>query len=92
MIMTAQEKEDLQEKILRLCNAAGRVGIREDRMLRDCQRYGFDSLLPSELAGEILIVEKAGLVTTAEKELRPDLRRWMTTADGDRWLMKEGLI
>lgn len=90
--MTPAEKEELQEKIIALGNAASRLGIGEDRILRACQRFGFERLSLVELQAELNHLEKAGLMTTVEKELRPDLLRWKSTADGDRWLMRQGLI
>lgn len=90
--MTPHEKEELQEKILSLCNAVSRLGIQEAKLQRDCQRYGWPALTLPELQAEIHHLEKAGMITPVAKELRPDLRRWVSTASGDQWLMKQGLI
>lgn len=90
--MTPKDKEALQELLIRQCNAASRLGFPEDRLLRDAQRYGFPALTLAELQAELLHLEKADLLKTTEKTLRPDLRQWVTTASGDAWLMKQGLI
>ncbi len=90
--MTPDQKEELQEYLLRLCNAASRLGVPEDRLLRDGQRYGFSALTKPELDAELHHLEKAGLLGVVAKTLRPDLRRWVSTADGDRWLMRQGLV
>jgi hypothetical protein len=92
MNMTPAEKEEIQEKLLAMGNAASRLGLSEERLLRGVQRYGFPEVTLVELRAELHHLEKAGLMTTVEKALRPDLLRWKSTADGDRWLMMQGLI
>jgi hypothetical protein len=92
MILTPADKEEIQEKLLAMCNAASRLGIGEERLLRALQRFGFETLTLEQLQTELRIIETAGLISTVEKQLRPDLLRWKTTGSGDTWLMKQGLI
>lgn len=91
-MLTPDEKESLQIQLLRLCNASSRFGLPESRLLQDCQRFGFDDLSKKEFDAEILHLEKAGLLATVGKVIRPDLRRWTTTAQGDYQLMEKGYI
>jgi DNA-binding PadR family transcriptional regulator len=89
--MTPADIELMQEKIVRLCNAAGRFGLTEDRMLRyladDEYRISAD-----ELDRQLRYLKSKGWIEEVEKDLRPDRRRWQTTAAGDEFLMKRGLL
>ena len=89
--MTAEEIEALQEKILRLCHAAGRFGMPDERILRGLQKADFD-IDQAELDRQLRYLLSKSWITAVAKELRPDLRRWETTADGDEYLMRQGLI
>ncbi|HWM26589.1 MAG TPA: hypothetical protein VNP98_17360 [Chthoniobacterales bacterium] len=89
--MTPEDIELLQEKMVRLCNAAGRIGLSEDRIKRALIRdgYGVDK---ETLDRQLRYLKSKGWIEEVEKDLRPDLRRWQTTAAGDEFLMKAGLI
>lgn len=89
--MTAEDIELLQEKIVRLCHAAGRLGLPEDRIKRGLIQngYGVDD---GTLDRNLKYLKSKGWIEEVEKELRPDLRRWQTTATGDEYLMRQGLI
>lgn len=99
--MTPEDVQTLQEKILRLCHAAGRLGLPEDRMrhaLEDTgylkrelirEGYGVDN---ETLERQLRYLASKGWIEEVRKELRPDLRRWQTTAAGDEFLMKQGFI
>lgn len=98
--MTAEDIKMLQEKILRLCNAAAKFGLPESRMLRTLA-----SLYPdlqtsqevrddksAELERQLRYLKAKGWITEVRGELRPDLRAWETTAAGDEYLMERGFI
>ncbi len=91
-MLTPKEKEEIQEKIVLLCNAASRIGIPEERLLRDLHRYGFERLTLPEFDAEMYHLEKKALIATVDKTLRKDLRRWVTTSEGDEFLIQHGLI
>ncbi|MFA7302072.1 MAG: hypothetical protein WC069_07205 [Candidatus Shapirobacteria bacterium] len=86
------EKELLQERLLVLCNAGGHFGVPEERLLFVARQFGFDTLSAAQLTTELIHLEKLGLISTLQKTLRPDRRRWSTTAAGDRHLMEHGLL
>ena len=92
MILTPAQKEAIQERLLLLANASGRRGLPQERLLHEIRSYGFPALSAEALDAELHHLEKADLLAPVEKTLRPDLRRWTTTASGDRWLMENGLI
>jgi hypothetical protein len=100
MSMTAEDYASLQEKILRLCNAAGKFGLPEARLLR-----ALAALFPeiqtaaemredksAELERQLRYLKSKGWIAEKEKGLRPDLRAWETTAAGDEYLMEKGFI
>lgn len=89
--MTPEDIELMQEKIVLLCNAAGRFGLPEDRIKRTllASGYGIDA---EALEKQLAYLESKGFIMLAEKDLRPDRRRWRTTYQGDEYLMRQGLI
>lgn len=89
--MTAEDKEMMQEKILQLCNAAGKFGIPDDRILRTLNKAGY-AIDQAELDRQLRYLKSKGFIAEAGKVLRPDLRRWETTAAGDEYLMQQGLV
>lgn len=89
--MTADDIELLQEKILMLCHAAGRFGLPDARLLRALVKDGY-ALDQAALDRHLRYLLSKTWISPVEKELRPDLRRWETTAAGDEYLMKQGLI
>src|SRR4051812_20290294 len=102
MAMTAEDQRELQIKILEICHASGRFGMPEDRIQRKLEDAGY---LKRELIREGHGVDNATLERQlkylegdhlielkAEDALRPDIRRWVSTSQGDKLLMKEGLI
>lgn len=89
--MTTEDIELLQEKILELCHAAGQFGMPEDRIKRTLLKTGY-GLDQETLERNLRYLKSKAWIEEAEKELRPDLRRWQTTAAGDEYLMKQGLI
>lgn len=89
-MLTPEEKEKLQEVLLRLCSAASRFGLPLNRLLLDCEHFAFDGLTKEEIEVELIVLEKEGLLSLVGKVLRPDQRRWTTTAAGNRWLMEHG--
>ena len=92
MPITAEDARELQIKIIQLCHAAGEFGLPEERIKRALIRnaYGVDD----ETLGRNLkfLRDEELLAPTQEDELRPDLRRWVSTSKGDKLLMREGLI
>ncbi len=89
--MTPEDQELLQEKLTMLCHFAGVFGLPEDRLLRGLAKGGFE-IDGAELQRQLRYLESKGWITTVDKELRPDLRRWVTRAPGDEFLMRQGLI
>lgn len=99
--MTAEDSKELQEKILEICHATGRLGMQEDRMQRKLEDTGY---LKRELIREghgvdnahldraLKFLESEGLIESKPEDLRPDLLRWKTTSAGDKYLMKIGRI
>lgn len=98
--MTPEDSEMLQEKILRLCHAAGKFGLPESRMLHTLASLYPDLQTPQELRDDksaeldrqLRYLKSKGFITEVGKALRPDQRRWETTADGDEYLMEKGFI
>jgi hypothetical protein len=90
-MMTPEDIELLQEKIVQLCHAAGRLGLPEERIMRGLIKaaYGVDK---DTLERNLRYLKSKGWIEEVDKDLRPDLRRWQTTAAGDEYLMKQGLI
>lgn len=91
-MMTPQDKELCQEKILQQCHNAGRFGTPEATLLRGLHKSGFEEADAKDLERDLRYLESKGWIRTVERELRPDLRKWQTTAPGDEYLMKQGLI
>jgi hypothetical protein len=89
--MTAEDIELLQEKIVQLCHAAGIFGVPDARILRTLQKASYP-LDAAALDRHLRYLKSKGWIAELEKELRPDLRRWESTALGDEYLMKQGLI
>jgi len=89
--MTAEDNELLQEKIVRLCHAAGSLGLPEDRIKRALIKdgYGVDD---ATLDRNLKYLKSKDWIEEVTKDLRPDLRRWKSTATGDEYLMRQGLI
>jgi Fic family protein len=89
--MTAEDIELLQEKIVRLCHAAGSLGLPEERIKRALIQngYGVDD---DTLDRNLKYLKSKGWIEEVEKYLRPDRRRWRSTAAGDEYLMRQGLI
>lgn len=89
--MTPEDIEMLQEKIVQLCHAAGKFGIPDERIQRTLIKtgYGIDG---EALDAQLRYLKSKGWIVELEKQLRPDLRRWETTAAGDEYLMRQGLI
>lgn len=90
-MMTPEDIELLQEKIVRLCHAAGRLGLPEERIKRALIQdgYGVDK---DTLEQHLRYLKDKGWIKEVPKDLRPDLLRWESTAAGDEFLMKRGLI
>jgi hypothetical protein len=89
--MTAEDIELLQEKMLLLCHAAGRFGLPDARILRTLQKDSYAIDQPT-LDRHLRYLLSKNWITAVAKELRPDLRRWETTAAGDEYLMRQGLL
>ena len=99
-MMTPEDAEQMQEKILRLCHAAGKFGIPDTRILNALKQQAFEIQTPeeerseksAELDRQLRYLKSKGFIVEAGKQLRPDLRRWETTAAGDEYLMEKGFI
>lgn len=91
MAMTPEDIELLQTKIVELCHASGRYGLPEERIKRALIQsgYGVDH---DTLERQLRYLKSKEWIEEVEKHLRPDLRRWQSTAKGDEHLMLEGLI
>lgn len=89
--MTPDDIEMMQEKIVLLCHFAGVFGLPEDRLLRGLAKAGYE-IDQATLERQLRYLEGKGWIITIEKELRPDLRRWVTRAPGDEFLMRQKLI
>lgn len=89
--MTPEDIQMMQEKILLLCNAAGKFGVPDSRILRALNRNGY-SIDQAELDKQLRYLKSKGWIEEVKKELRPDLRQWETTAAGDEYLMNQGLV
>ncbi|MCA1589707.1 MAG: hypothetical protein LC734_04810 [Acidobacteria bacterium] len=88
-IETARE---LQIRIIQLLHAAGEVGLPRDRIKRGliANAYGVDD---DTLKRNLKFLSDEKLIATkGEDRLRPDLIRWLSTSEGDKLLMREGLI
>ena len=83
-----------------LCHAAGKFGVPEERIARALENTTY---LPkgdekqraqnrATLERNLRYLKSKGWIEEVEKDLRPDLRRWQTTAAGDEYLMKQGII
>jgi hypothetical protein len=98
--MTAEDNEDLQQKIVELCHAAGKFGVPEERIVRALEnttylpKGGDDQRAKNSdtLARNLRYLKSKGWIEEVQKDLRPDLRRWQSTAAGDEYLMTQGLI
>ena len=98
--MTAEDLKMLQEKILRLVNAAGKFGLPEARLLRTLASLYPDLQTPQELRDDksaelerqLRYLKSKGWIVEVPGALRPDLRSWETTAAGDEYLMGRGFI
>jgi hypothetical protein len=87
-----EQARELQIKIIQLLHAAGEFGLPRDRIKRALIRnaYGVDD---SNLERNLKFLRDEKLIApTKEDELRPDIRRWVSTSEGDKLLMKEGLL
>jgi len=100
-MMTPEDAKELQEKILELCHASGRLGIPEKRMQHTLEntRYLKRELIREghgvdnpHLERALKFLESEGLIESEPEDLRPDLLRWKTTSEGDKYLMRIGLI
>lgn len=89
--MTAEDIELMQEKILQLCHAAGRFGVPDEKILRALNKTGY-AIDETILDRHLRYLKGKAWIVEVEKQLRPDLRRWETTAAGDEYLMNQGLI
>lgn len=89
--MDAEQLRELQVKIVELCHAAGEFGLPEDRIKRALLRnaYGVDN---EALGKQLKYLKGEGHLDFNVDALRPDLRRWISTSQGDQLLMTEGLI
>jgi hypothetical protein len=90
--MRVEAARELQIKILQLLHAAGEFGLPKDRIKRALIRnaYGVDD---GALERNLKFLRSEGLIAqTDEDGLRPDIRRWVSTSEGDKLLMLEGLI
>jgi hypothetical protein len=91
--MKAEEMLDLQKKILLLCHGAGKFGLPEDRIFRMVRGAGgFDRLTEDELERQLRYLKSKSWIAEVPGQLRPDLRRWESTAAGDEYLMTQGEI
>jgi hypothetical protein len=89
--ITPEDSELLQEKILEICHAAGLNGMPDERIKRTLIQasYGIDdATLDRQLR---YLKSKAWIELVPSAGLRPDIRRWQSTALGDEYLMKKGL-
>lgn len=99
--MTPEDSKELQEKILEICHASGRLGMPEKRMQHALENasylkralieegHGVDN---AHLDRALKFLQSEGLIESRPEELRPDLLRWITTSAGDKYLMKIGRI
>ena len=98
--MTAEDIEDLQQKIAELCHAAGQFGVPDERILRALENTHYLPKGDEEqrrqnretLDRNLRYLKSKGWIEEVAKDLRPDIRRWQTTAAGDEFLMRSGLI
>lgn len=100
-MMTPEDSKLLQLKILELCHATGQFGIQQAKMQRALEDSGYlkraliregHGVDNEHLDRALKFLKSEGLIVFEEHRLRPDLRRWLTTAEGDKLLMREGLI
>jgi Fic family protein len=89
--MTPEDIELLQTKIVEICHKAGRLGIPEETLKRGLIQagYGVDN---ATLERNLRYLKSKQWIEEVPKPLRPDLRRWQSTAKGDEHLMLQGLI
>jgi uncharacterized tellurite resistance protein B-like protein len=89
--MNAEDIRELQDKVIEVCHASGTSGMPEERLKRALLRagYGVDQ---EALGKQLKYLKGEGLITNEEDRLRPDLQRWFSTSEGDKHLMRAGLI
>lgn len=102
MPITPEDARELQIKILEICHASGRFGMLEDRIKRKLEDTGYlkrqliregHGVDNDTLERQLKYLEGDELIELKpEDDLRPDIRRWVSTSKGDKLLMKEGLI
>ena len=72
-------------------NGAGvAVAMEAMRILRALNKASYP-IDQAELDRQLRYLTSKGWITEVEKGLRPDLRRWESTAEGDEYLMTKGL-
>lgn len=90
--MNAEDLDLLREKILQLCRAANRFGLAPDRILRTLQRSAWD-VDAAAVERELRHLKSAGLIEPADADaLTPALVSYTTTAAGNHFLEKRGLL
>lgn len=89
--MTPEDIELMQEQIVQLCHAAGQYGLPEERIKRALIKFGY-GIDQEALEKQLRYLKSKGWIEEVARELRPDLRRWQTTAAGDEYLMHQRLI
>lgn len=91
--MTAEDIKLMQEKIVALCHSSGDLGMRFDRLKRALihDGYGMDK---DALARQLKYLKGEGLIVNEEDPIHPDpdLVRWKSTSEGDKLLIRSGLI
>lgn len=89
--MTPEFTIDLRQKILQLCHASGEYGMPRERLYRNCRNAGgFSALTEEGFQEQIEFLEGKLWIKRVENEMEE--LRWETTAAGDQYLRKQGLI
>ncbi len=90
--MNAEDLDLLREKILQLCRAANRFGLRPDRIHRSLERAAY-VIDQAGLERELRHLQSAGFIIVVDAEaLTPALVSYATTHAGDHFLEKRGLL
>lgn len=90
-VMTAADREMLRENILMQCHAASRRGTPFSMIVEKAKYDGYN-VNDDEVDAEIRYLEGKNFIREVSKELSPENRRYLCTADGTDYLHNEGLV
>lgn len=89
--MTPEERERFRIALLQQLRAAAAVSLPLSTLVTGAKIAGFDQANDQIVRGELVYLLDKGLVTTADKAISPENKRWRITAAGIDTLAEAGL-